>query len=507
MIDVVNNLFRLHLRKYQYELELHYERPIELQEDTFESIIVENEQTEFGRKYQFTRRNPQYYSKSVPVATYDDLWPYIKRSLYERDGILTQERVRALAKTAGTTSGKSKYIPVTKQNLVATHQYGGWVAMAALYSQKEDLKIFAKKNLLIGGGLYGNYPDTDVLVGDISAILIQSLPLVVRPFYIPDVKTATLPDYEQKIKRIAELGAKETSITMLGGVPTWNLTLYRQILELTGASNLLEIWPDLQAYVHGGVSFAPYRCHFRELIPSDTFLYQEVYNASEGFFAIQDQLDRDDMLLLLSNGIYYEFIPFQQFKAGNHQAIPLADVQLGETYALVITTNAGLYRYLIGDLVTISSVKPYRIKIVGRTKEYINAFGEDLLVENAEQALMSTCRLHHATINEYTIAPFYLRVNERGRHQWFIEFEVPPGSMPAFAGDLDRALQRENSNYEQKRTNDFAIDALEVIDLPSGFFKDWLRTKGKIGGQNKVPKLANHRQYAEEILELLGQPG
>jgi hypothetical protein len=335
--------------------------------------------------------------------------------------------------------------------------------------------------------------------------MIHHIPLVIRPFYIPDVRTATLPNYEAKVKQIAELGAREPSITMLGGVPTWNLTLYRRILDITGAAHLLEVWPHLQAYIHGGVSFTPYREQFAALIPSHNFLYLEVYNASEGFFAVQDQLDRDDMLLLLTNGIYYEFIPFEAYKQGSLEACPLSAVQTGINYVMMITTNTGLYRYLMGDLIVFSSTSPYRIRIVGRTQEFINAFGEDLLLDNVENALVATCRAFGAIVRDYTIAPYYIRVEEKGRHQWFIEFEQPPADLPVFAAALDEAMKRENSNYAQKRTNDFAINALEVVNLPVGFFEAWLRDKGKLGGQHKIPKLANHRRYAEELLQRLGR--
>lgn len=501
MIDLVNTLFRLHMRRYQQELEWHYEMPLQLQQDAFWDIIRENAETVYGRKHNFRRiTHPRDYAEAVPTQTYDDLQPYIDRAIRGEEDVLTTDKIKWVAKTSGTTSGTSKYIPVTRRNIQECHAKGSWMALASLYTHREDLKIFAKKNLLIGGGIYDTYPNSDIIVGDISAIMIQSIPLVVRPFYVPDVKTATLPNYEEKIKIIAEIGAREDSITMLGGVPTWNLTLYRRILEITGASNLLEVWPHLQAYIHGGVSFGPYRQHFEEIIPSPDFLFLEVYNASEGFFAVQDRLEQDDLLLLLNNGIYYEFIPFDEYIRGERTAIPLADVRTDTPYVLIITTNTGLYRYQVGDVLTFTATNPFRFKITGRTQEFINAFGEDLLLDNTERALVDACRQHDATIKEYTIAPYYIKLNERGRHQWFIEFDRPPRQFDLFTRDLDIALQRQNSNYHQKRTNDFAIDRLEVIPLPTGFFENWLRRKGKIGGQHKVPKLANHRRFAEEIL-------
>ncbi len=506
MIELINNIFKLHLRKYEEEMALMYRSPWELQADTLRKIIKPNAATTIGRRYRFDQiGNGREYSQQVPVHSYADLEPYILRALLHDEPALTTGKARWVAKTAGTTSGASKFIPITRENIQECHFKGSWFALAALHAHREDLQIFARKNLLIGGGIYGPYQGSSAIVADISAILIHHIPLVIRPFYIPDVRTATLPNYETKVKQIAEMGAREPSITMLGGVPTWNLTLYRRILDITGAANLLEVWPQLQAYIHGGVSFAPYREQFAALIPSRDFLYLEVYNASEGFFAVQDQLDRDDMLLLLTNGIYYEFIPFEAYKSGSLEACPLAEVQAGINYVMMITTNTGLYRYLMGDLIAFSSVSPYRIRIVGRTQEYINAFGEDLLSDNVENALIGACRAFGAIVRDYTIAPYYIQVQEKGRHQWFIEFERPPADLPMFAAALDEAMKRENSNYAQKRTNDFAIDALEVINLPAGFFEAWLRDKGKLGGQHKIPKLANHRRYAEELLQRLGR--
>ncbi|MCB0637775.1 MAG: GH3 auxin-responsive promoter family protein [Lewinella sp.] len=501
MINFINNLFKVHLKKYEAELALHYELPEQLQVDTLANLLVTMEGTAFGQDHHLAGvRHGAGFAERVPVRNYDELQPYLRRMLRGEDNVLSPDRVRWLAQTAGTTSGQSKYVPVTRDNIQECHVKGSWMTLAMLHMQREDLKIFARKNLLIGGGVYDPHPDNGFPVADISAILVHSIPLVVRPFYIPDVKTATLPNYERKVRIIAEMAAREDSITMLGGVPTWNLALYRHILEITGASNLLEVWPNLQAYIHGGVSFGPYRETFRRLIPKPDFLYQEVYNASEGYFALQDGEERDDMLLLLTNGIYYEFIPFEQFRSGDRTAIPLSEVEEDVPYALVITTNAGLYRYLVGDLITFTTRSPYRIKIVGRTQEFINAFGEDLLSENVENALVKACRETGAVVKDYTIAPYYLSERERGRHQWFIEFLELPVEQSVFTRSLDLALQRENSNYAQKRSNDFAISELEVIALPPGFFQQWLRRKGKVGGQSKVPKLANHRHFADEIL-------
>ncbi|MEZ4986010.1 MAG: GH3 auxin-responsive promoter family protein [Saprospiraceae bacterium] len=501
MISIINHLFKIHLRKYEAELAWHYDRPEALQRATLEQILAANRTTLFATEHGLEDGSigQSVYANRVPVRSYHELTPYVAMVKKGQANVLTTAAVKALAKTAGTTSGESKYIPVTQEHIFSC-QKGSWFTLASLHLHREDLQIFARKNMLIGGGYYG-VPEGGVLpVADISALMIQSIPLLLRPFYLPDVYTATLPDYEQKIKQIAPIAAREPSLTMLGGVPTWNLAMYREVLRLAGAEHLLEVWPNLQAYVHGGVSFAPYKAHFQALIPSDRFLYHEIYNASEGYFGVQDQLDKDDLLLILNNGIYYEFIPFIALQQGDRRTIPLEEVSPGVMYALVITNSSGLYRYLIGDVVQFTSVHPYRFRIIGRTQEYINAFGEDLLLDNVESALMQTCQQFSAEVADYTIAPYYMQVGEQGRHQWFVEFAKPPANVSAFAEALDKAMQRENSNYAQKRGNDFAISMLELIPLPKDFFRTWLHDRGKTGGQSKIPRLANHRQFAEDIL-------
>jgi len=501
VINWINHLFKIHLKKYETELRWHYDHPEALQAKTLQELVLGNRSTRFGEDHRFSAEltQPAAFATQVPLRTYDELKPYLTRILQSENQVLTTQKVHILAKTSGTTSGESKYIPVTRDHVLSC-QKGSWFTLASLHMHRHDLQIFARKNMLIGGGVHGTYPGTNLQIADISAIMIRSIPFFLRPFYIPDVYTATLPNYEEKIRIIAPLVAKESGMTMLGGVPTWNLALYQQILAITGAENLFEVWPNAQAYVHGGVNFEPYRQHYAELFPSKDFLYHDIYNASEGYFAVQDQLDKDDLLLLLNNGIYYEFIPFAAYQDGSRAAIPLAEVQKDRLYAMVISNSGGLYRYLLGDVVSFTSVHPYRIKIAGRTQEYINAFGEDLLFDNVQQALLATCAQFGVTVHDYTIAPYYIKVGNLGRHQWFVEFAgvVPP--IAAFSRVLDEALQRANYNYAQKRSNDFAISQLELIVLPEGFFPRWLRERGKVGGQAKVPKLANHRRFAEDIL-------
>lgn len=502
VINWINNLFKIHIKKYEEELKEHYHEPEVLQRNTLQQILRENANVQFLRDHQLTNEalSVDDYTKAIPVRTYEEIHPYIQRILAGDSQVLTNQKVKALAKTAATTHHESKYLPVTRNHILSC-QKGSWFTLTSLHLHREDMQIFARKNMLIGGGAYGNYPGTNMLVADISALMIQSIPLVLRTFYLPDIYTATLPNYEEKIQKIAKIAAHEPSLTMLGGVPTWNLALYRQVLAEKGATNLLEVWPNLQAYVHGGVSFAPYRKHYEALIPSKDFLYHEIYNASEGYFAVQDQLDKDDLLLILNNGIYYEFIPFEQLLNEDRTAISLEEVKVDTLYAMVITNISGLYRYLLGDVVRFTSVSPYRLKIAGRTQEYINAFGEDLLLSNVQQALLTSCAEFGVQVKDYSIAPLYMKVDQKGRHQWFLEFAGKQPPLDDFARSLDQTMQRINSNYAQKRSNDFAIANLEIIALPEGFFQKWLRERGKVGGQAKVPKLANHRRFAEDILE------
>lgn len=506
MIQVINNIFKAHLKKYQEELLTFGTNAIPIQKKVLLQILHDQQQSQIGQQYDFAAlRSYEAFRQRLPVVRYDDIEPQIQQILQGKEDILTTSKIKWMAKTAGTTSGQSKFIPITRENIVECHQKASWYILSTLYAHREDLQIFAKRNMLFGGGIYGLYPGSSIPVADISAIMIQSIPYFMRPFYIPSVKIATLPNWEEKVERIAQIVAKEDSLTMLGGVPTWNLTLYRRVLELTGADHLLEVWPNIQAYVNGGVSLNPYKKQFREILPSDDILYINVYNASEGFFAVQTDLADEGLTLLLNHGMFFEFIPFEQFKKGHLAAIDLSEVQIGRDYAIVITNNSGLYRYIVGDVVTFTSVQPFKIKIKGRTQEYINAFGEDLLRDNVEKALVKTCQQFAAVVKDYTIAPYYIQIKEKGRHQWFIEFEKAPNDPVAFAKKLDEALQQENSNYQQKRTNDFAITQLEVIPLPEGFFLQWLKQKGKFGGQNKVPKLANHRRFAEEILAAVAE--
>ncbi len=505
MLSLINTLFRTYIGRYQAELATYSQQAADLQEVTLATILADNAHTHFGRLYRFATLLDAplaQYSEQVPVHTYEDLLPYIQRILAGETNLLTAENPDWIATTSGTT-GATKYIPLPKVAIVDSYRKGSWLSLACLYNRKPDITVFAAKNLLIGGSIKGDYPGIGVPYGDISAIMIRTIPRVMQSFYIPDLSLATHTNYEEKIEKIAQLAAKEPGITVLGGVPTWNLPLFRRILEIHGGDTMLDVWPNAQAFKHGGVNFSPYRAQFEALFPSKDFVFQEIYNATEGFFAVQDQADNPGMLLLLTNGIYYEFVPFSSFQQGNFTAYPLAAVRKEEVYVMLITTNAGLYRYPMGDLIQFTDLAPYRIRILGRTQEFINAFGEDLLRIEAEEALQQACEQHAVEVVDFTVAPFYPSIGHNGYHQWFVEFLQPPANLTAFRQDLDRALQSRNYNYHAKRLNDFGMRQLDLQSLPRGFFRKWLASKGKIGGQHKVPRLSNHRDIAEEIQAII----
>ncbi|MTB53545.1 GH3 auxin-responsive promoter family protein [Lewinella sp. W8] len=502
MLKVVNSLFRSYIGRYRRELERHYEDPLGIQREVLLNILRTNRSTVFGREHDFYGliKDPEAFSRKIPVRSYEDHRPYINKVLEGQGRVLTDEDPRWIATTSGTT-GATKYLPLTQTAISDIHLHGSWLSLACLYNKDEDIQVFSAKNLLIGGAKKGLHPTAQLPQGDISAIIIQSIPRIMRPFYIPDVDLATAVDYESKIERIAQLAAREPGITVLGGVPTWNLPLYRRILEIHGGKNMLDVWPGARVFKHGGVNFEPYREQFRELFPSDNFIFQEIYNATEGFFGVQDRDDLRTMLLLLSNGTYYEFIAWEDFQRGNMEAIPLSEVRQGTVYVMLITTVAGLYRYPMGDLIEFTETDPYRIKILGRTQEFINAFGEDLLRSEAEAALLEACQKTGSVVREYTVAPVYIQLREAGQHHWVIEFEREPEDLEAFNRALDQALINRNYNYAAKRSNDYAILRHNLTVAPEGFFRRWLKEAGKLGGQHKVPRLANHRRYLEDILQ------
>ena len=480
------------------------ENPKSFQEQWLQSLIVDGKNTEWGVLYQLDEKMPYCaFSNSLPISTYDDLKPYIQRMMMGEHDILWKDKVEWFSKSSGTTNDKSKFIPISPDNLKHCQIKGTWDTMTYLYHNRPDARQFEYKSMLMGGSLqrYELHPQTTI--GDVSAIMIHFMPSVAKPFFTPDFETALIDDWEEKLEKLAIAGSNEKDIVMIGGVPTWTIVLFKRILEITGKSNMLEVWPNFQVYIHGGVSFYPYQAQFEQFFPSPNVSYQEIYNASEGYFAVQDDFEKDDMVLLLDNGVFYEFLPLDQWDADVPKAIPLWEVEVNKHYAIVISTNAGLWRYLPGDTVKFTSTQPYKIKVTGRTKQFVNAFGEEVIVENTDRAIALTCQQTNSAVTEYTVAPIYMDGLQKGGHQWLIEFEVSPKEIQQFEILLDQNLQSINSDYEAKRHKDIALDRLKIIVLPNGTFHDWLRKRGKFGGQHKVPRLSNNRDYIDDILDFL----
>jgi hypothetical protein len=485
---------------------MHYDDPLELQRRVLHDILRDNRNTAFGQEHDFHSllKSPDQFAARVPVRTYEAHLPYLQRVLNKEQAVLTAEDPDWISTTSGTT-GATKYLPLSNYAISEIHLKGSWMSLACLYEKDPEVQVFSSKNLLVGGALKGLHPAAGLPQGDISAIIIQNIPRIMRSFYIPDVDLATAGNYEDKIEQIAQLAAREPGITTLGGVPTWNLPLYRRILEIHGGDNMLDVWPEARVFKHGGVNFAPYREQFKQLFPREDFIFQEIYNATEGFFGVQDRDELRTLLLLLNAGVYYEFIPWQEFQDDKYDgAVSLGGVTTGEVYVMLITTVAGLYRYPMGDLIEFTETDPYRLKILGRTQEFINAFGEDLLRSEAEGALHEACKQTGAQVRDFTVAPVYIQLSGAGWHHWVVEFEIPPSDLEAFNQALDEQLIGANYNYAAKRSNDFAIRRHAMTVAPVGFFRSWLKARGKMGGQHKVPRLANHRRFLEDVLEQLG---
>lgn len=501
----VNQGMKWYLAQRYKGIENFMKHPHQVQDALLTQLIQASKYTKWGKMYHYnTIKTYQDFASQVPINDYEALKPFIRRMMYGEKDVLWSGQVEWYSKSSGTTNDKSKYIPVTNENLKRCHIRGTWDTMSIVYHNLPEAKQFEHKTLLMGGSwqTFDDYPKTKI--GDVSSIMIEHMPNIARPFFTPEFETALYPDFEVKLNRIAEIVSKEKDMVMIGGVPTWTVVLFRKILEITGKSNILEVWPSFQVYTHGGVSFTPYKEQFKAFLPSDDVKYFEIYNASEGFFGIQHDPTEEDMLLLLNNGIYYEFIPSTEWNKKEPKAIPLSEVELGENYALVISTNAGLWRYTPGDTITFTSKTPYKIKITGRTSQFVNAFGEEVMVANTDKALAATCQELDVVVSDYTVAPIYFSNTGKGGHQWLVEFEKAPLNSARFNKLLDENLQKVNSDYEAKRYKNMALEQLSITSLPVGTFHNWLRFKGKYGGQHKVPRLANHRKYVEEILGFLG---
>ena len=479
--------------------------PHEIQRFQFQQLLLRAQHTAWGRQYGYGELpSVDEFRQRVPISNYEQLFPFIERMMAGEPDVLWPGRVRWFAKSSGTTNDKSKYIPVTPESLEECHYKAGQDMLAMYLHNKPDSKLFSGKSLSIGGSHTINQYNAHARYGDLSAVLLENLPKFYEFIRTPGKEVALMDTWEQKIEAMAREVIDE-EVTAMAGVPTWTLVLINHMFKLRGidSRNLLEIWPGLELYVHGGVNFDPYREQFEAIIPHEGMTYLNCYNASEGFFAVQDQLRADDMLLMLDYGVFYEFLPLEALGEDHPRTHTLDEVELDRNYAMVISTNGGLWRYLIGDTVTFTSLSPFKIRITGRTKHFINAFGEEVVVENAETAISEACRQTGAQVDDYTAAPIYLAGAKRGGHEWLIEFSRRPQDLGQFVRILDETLRAVNSDYDAKRQGDIALLAPRVQVLPNGTFHRWLKQRGKLGGQHKIPRLANHREYLEAILKLV----
>lgn len=498
----ITRLIRPYFEKKYRQSEALNSNAEQTQQHLLETLLKEGEQTEWGTKHGYNAiKNYEQFQKNVPVNDYESLKGYIDRMRHGEKDVLWPGQVKWYAKSSGTTNDKSKYIPVSRQGLQNIHYAGGTDCVAYYLHLHPESRLFDGRALILGGSHEQNYDVKESLVGDLSAILIENINPLVNYIRTPQKKVALLSDFETKRDLIART-AMHQNITNLSGVPSWMLSVMSHMLELSGKNNLREIWPNLEVFFHGGVAFTPYRNTYKELIPDDRMHYMETYNASEGFFGIQTDPADKAMQLMVNYGVFYEFIPLEEVGSEHPTTVPLWGVETGRNYAMVISTTCGLWRYQIGDTVRFTSVRPYKFVISGRTKSFINAFGEELMVDNAEKGLAETCRQTGAEVAEYTAAPIFMDANGKCRHQWVIEFRRKPESIETFTELLDKNLQKINSDYEAKRSKNITLQQLEIVEAREGLFDDWLKGKGKLGGQHKIPRLNNDRKIIEEILSL-----
>ena len=489
------------LKKRKYQIDMFVENPIEVQNEVLYNLLSAAQFTEVGKKYDFPSiKDYNSFAKRVPIQQYESIDSLIERSRKGEQNIFWPGKIRWFAKSSGTTNAKSKFIPVSDDAIEDCHMKAGKDMLCMYINNNEETEMFKGKGLRLGGSR-AVYEDNETYFGDLSAIIIENLPFWADFSSTPSLKTSLMDEWEAKMDAIISETINE-DITSLAGVPSWMLVLLNRVLEVTGKDNLLEVWPNLEVYFHGGVNFNPYREQYKKLIPKSTFRYFETYNASEGFFGIQDSNFSNEMLLMLDYGIFYEFIPMDKFEGENSEAISIENVELDKNYALVISTNSGLWRYLIGDTIRFTCLKPYRIKITGRTKHFINVFGEELVVENAEDALKVACSKTNAVITDFTVAPIFMNGNKSGGHEWVIEFKKQPENSDKFSIYLDKTLKKINSDYEAKRYKDMTLSPPKIHQAKSGLFYQWLKKNNKLGGQHKVPRMSNKRDLLEELLLL-----
>jgi len=499
-MPIINSIASWIMKKRMHQIELFMKYPVDVQMEGLQTLIMQASNTEYGKEFGFSdSKSYKKFADNVPLSDYDMLKPYIERSRKGEQNLLWHSDIKWFAKSSGTTD-KSKYLPVSMEHLDGCHYRGGRDMVTLHCVNNSETQLFTGKNLALGGSykedFFGEYQSYH---GDVSAIIIQNLPMWAEFFRAPNVSIALMDEWESKLEKIAESMMNE-NVTSLAGVPSWMLVLLKRILQKKKVNTIYEVWPNLEVYFHGGVSFAPYKNQFNQLFGNDKINYLQLYNASEGFFGIQDQVNSEEMLLMLDYGIFYEFIELNG--TTNDKVISLEDVRIGIGYEIIITTNAGLWRYQLGDVIQFTSINPYRFIITGRTKQYINTFGEELMVHNADIAIALASEKTHALVKDYTVAPVFMNENA-GTHEWLIEFEKQPNNFDFFIAVLDESLKKQNSDYEAKRYNNFVLHQPIVRNLPANTFYSWLKKNNKLGGQYKVPRLNNNRKIADEILKII----
>ena len=498
--DLKNIAFRFYLRHF-FSPQFSAGKSLADQQKVFSKLMRELASTQLGQDLKLDEIKTYTDYNRIPITQYNFYEPYIEKIKSGQQKVMTAGKVKYFGKTAGTTSGKSKLIPITQYIINNMHVRGTFFSLSRLHFLDNNIDILTHKNFALPGGVYDKLEPSGIMVADISAIMLRNVPVAFSNIYVPGVELITNPSWDYKLNKIA----KEVSGADLGtisGIPTWHLAVLSKIREDIHFDKLPDLWKNLKIFFHGGVSFEPYRKQFAELVGKEDFIFYEVYNATEGFFGIQADIKGGDLLLLTDNGVFYEFIPFNAYGSEIAKPVSLIDVKAGIPYVLLVSTHNGLLRYVIGDVITFTSTDPFKFRITGRTQEYINAFGEDLLLSNVEQALMKTNAAFDSAIKEYTVAPLYINIESKGRMQFLIEFRKPPANLAQYTLALDEQLQKENSNYLQKRNHDLALTVLEVIPAKPGLFYKWMAFKGKMGGQHKIPRLVNGRKVIEEILEL-----
>ncbi|MDI9881734.1 GH3 auxin-responsive promoter family protein [Flectobacillus longus] len=506
-MDFLNETLVWLMKKRLPRIQAFMDRPMDTQETMFWQLIQTAKNTEWGKKYDFRSISSiRDFQQRVPISSYEDLFPFIERIMKGEQNVLWPSNIQHFAKSSGTTNARSKFIPVSKECLDDCHFMGGKDMMTLLVENKPDTEVFSGKGLSIGGSLSSNQLNSRSVMGDVSAVVMKNLPIWAQIIRTPSLDVALMDVWEEKIQKMAEVTSQE-NVTSILGVPTWTLVLIDKILEITGKDNILEVWPNFEFFIHGAVAFHPYRDMFRnKVFPSESVNYLEIYNASEGFFGVQDDISRkDEMMLMLDYGIFYEFIPMEEIEKEYPKAVSLEEVEIGKNYAIIISTNAGLWRYKIGDTIRFTTKYPYRFKISGRTKQFINAFGEEIIVENSDIAITKACEATGAIINDYTAGPVYMDGGKSGCHEWIIEFDQEPNNQEVFNQVLDQTLRSINSDYDAKRYKDMVLTPPKINVVQKETFYSWMRSKGKLGGQHKVPRLCNSREYLDSVLAVVNQ--